>query len=433
MPPYPARPGLQQHGAIVMPMIVTVLVLGASTLALQAAKQTRRPLAELRTTEQRLDRIEQALRAYVLIHRQLPCPADGRLDIGLASPILGAGSCPSPPGDTVPWATLGLQKDDALDAWNRKISYRPFSGNTSLIPPPATLTVRDDYVNPPTIANVAWVLISHGPTGYGAWLLKGNSPAPAQRMVLPTDVAAPSFDPDEYSNTQLSPATGFVKKPFNVVDLSPTQVAFFDDMVRYKTLTKLAEETGLGIENDEDSLDDDAEHISLDSANIDPTNTIFSGFSSGEQTLTIPGSGTAPALTVSVQAGQQIVRDNTGSPKTGIGVCNVSGPCNSTNAQLSGAETLSFKLVDKTAYKLGVLFKNFTLAESAQITFMLNGAQVGTVVSYSASGGANATNLVPTVASATFDEVVIGAGAVSSFFIDKVRFCNARTHCDPVD
>jgi len=429
MPPCPAPPGFPQRGAIVMPMIVTVLVLGASTLALQAAKQTRRPLAELRTTEQRLDRIEQALRAYALIRQELPCAADGALDTGLANPTLGA--CITPEG-TVPWATLGLQKDDALDAWNRKISYRVREGNTSLIPPPATLTVRDDYVNPPTIANVAWVLISHGPTGYGAWLLKGNSPAPAQRMVLPTDVAAPSFDPDEYSNTQLSPATGFVKKPFNVVDLSPSQVAFFDDVVSYKTLTKLLEETGLG-ENDQDELEDDADPISLDSTNLDPTNTIFSGFSSGKQTLTIPGSDTAPALTVSVQAGQQIVRDNTGSPKTGIGVCNASGPCNSTNAQLSGAETLSFKLVDKTAYKLGVLFKNFTLAESAQITFMLNGAQVGTVVSYSASGGANATNLVPTVASATFDEVVIGAGAVSSFFIDKVRFCNARTHCDPVD
>ncbi|MDO9199996.1 MAG: hypothetical protein Q7U58_01440, partial [Hydrogenophaga sp.] len=143
-------------------MIVTVLVLGASTLALQAAKQTRRPLAELRTTEQRLDRIEQALRAYVLIHQELPCAADGTLDIGLADPISGA--C-NTPGGTVPWATLGLQKDDALDAWSRKISYRIFAGNTPLPPVPPGLQVNDSGSSE---ADLAWVLISHGPTGYGA-------------------------------------------------------------------------------------------------------------------------------------------------------------------------------------------------------------------------------------------------------------------------
>ena len=135
-------------------------------------------------------------------------------------------------------------------------------------------------------------------------------------------------------------------------------------------------------------------------------------------------------MTVAVQAGQQISVDNTGgNPKTGLGVCNVSGSCNATNSELSGTETLSFKLVNATAYRFGVLLDKFTLAENVQITFKLNGVQVGAVVNH--AGAANPINLVPTVTSAAFDEVVVGAGAASSFFIDAVRFCDASTTCGP--
>ena len=131
-------------------------------------------------------------------------------------------------------------------------------------------------------------------------------------------------------------------------------------------------------------------------------------------------------MTVAVQAGQQTSVDNTGgNPKTGLGVCNVSGSCNATNSELSGTETLSFKLVNATAYRFGVLLDKFTLAENVQITFKLNGVQVGAVVSY--TGSFSAIDLTPTVASAAFDEVVIGAVGASSFFIDAVRFCDAST------
>ena len=115
-----------QHGGIAMPMMVSVLVLGASMLALQAAKQTRRPLEVRRTTEQRMDRIEQALRAYVVLHQQLPCPADGTVDTGQAS----LSPCVIPADGTVPWATLGLQTDltqgrrEILQAGGRHCGWR---------------------------------------------------------------------------------------------------------------------------------------------------------------------------------------------------------------------------------------------------------------------------------------------------------------------
>ena len=403
-----------QRGGIVMPMILSILVLGASMLALQAAKQTRQPLEVQRTTEQRLDRIEQALRAYVVLHQQLPCPADGTVDTGQTSPS----PCLIPADGTVPWVTLGLQKDDAVDGWNRKISYRVFAGSTAL-PYVTVLKINDTGLK----QNLAWVLISHGPTGYGAWLLKGDSPLPAKRMPMPSNVAVVPLTPDEFTNTQSGAVTTFVKKPRNVVDLLPTQAAFFDDVVRYKTLAKLKAEAGLL------AVAPDTPSVPFTTATLATSGVTFTGFSSGQQTLIIPASGGTPGLTLAVQPGQQIAFDNTGSPKSGVGVCNASGPCNATNAELSGAETLSFKLVDATAYKLGVALKNFTPSETAQITFKLNGVQVGAVVSY--TGSSNAIDLTPTVASAAFDEVVIGAGGASSFFIDAVRFCDASTSCVP--
>ncbi|MDP2219788.1 MAG: hypothetical protein Q8K34_06270 [Hydrogenophaga sp.] len=457
-----------------MPMIVTVLVLGASTLALQAAKQTRRPLAELRTTEQRLVRIEQALKAYGVIQARLPCPARGDAvsidaDFGLADPNNANPTCTSPDG-VVPWRTLGIPQSEAMDGWGRFISYRvpvdavgpPSSAgmtgvnaadmtscNTALPPPPVPIpaltcppshdvsveeymaarlgfTVTVDGANR---TQIGWVLVSHGPSGLGAWLPEGR------RMPLPVIG-------DERTNT--SATLVYVQRIPEVLaangqPLNPSGDAnHFDDVVRFQRIEEFITSTARGARDWSGASPSppppvaaNAPSITLDSDNLATSGVTFSGFSSGEQTLTIPASGTAPALTVSVQAGQQIALDNTGSPKTGIGVCNDSGPCNPTNAELSGAETLSFKLVNATAYKLGVLFKNFTLAESAQITFKLNGAQVGAVVAYSGAGGANATNLVPTVGSAVFDEVVIGAGAASSFFIDTVRFCDASTHCAP--
>ena len=33
---------------------------------------------------------------------------------------------------TVPWVTLGLSADDAVDAWGRKISYRVYDGPTGM-------------------------------------------------------------------------------------------------------------------------------------------------------------------------------------------------------------------------------------------------------------------------------------------------------------
>ena len=382
----PTRPGLttpghQQRGAIVMPMIAAVLVLGASTLALQAAKQTQRPLEEQRTTEHRLDRIEQALNAHALKN--------------------GCTTLPAMPAPEVPWRALGLQADDRLDAWGRLFTYRQAA---------AGLTVSG--------VPVRWVVVSHGPSGLGARLPSGSQmPLPAVGNLAET------------ANAQ-SP-TNLIQLPFFAPpDIEPsTDINHFDDIVRFASVAEFNALCAGAPPPPPPPVAANAPSVTLNQTTLATSGVTFSGFASGQQTLTIPASGTAPGLTVAVQAGQQIATDNTGNPKVGLGVCSSSGPCNPTNAELSGVETLSFKLVNATAYKLGLLLKNFTLAEAVQITFKLGGTQVGAVVNH--SGAANASNLVPTIASAAFDEVVIGAGASSSFFINAVRFCDASTPCVP--
>ncbi len=147
-----------QHGGIAMPMMVSVLVLGASMLALQAAKQTRRPLAEQRTTEHRLDRIEKALKAYWITHQCKDLP-------------------PSPAG-VVPWVELGLQADDRLDAWGRLITYYQAD--------PVRVDTNGDHTSD---VNARWVLVSHGPSGLGAWL----PPNGVQRLPFPPVGNKPEF------------------------------------------------------------------------------------------------------------------------------------------------------------------------------------------------------------------------------------------------
>ena len=476
-----------QRGGIVMPMILSILVLGASMLALQAAKQTRQPLEAQRTTVQRMDSLEKALKAYTVIHARLPCPAKGNalatdFDFGLFFPNAATATCTNPDG-IVPWRTLGISQSEAMDGWGRFISYRvpvdtpapPAVPTTAGMTranaadmtncdtePPAVaptapafactaslnvlntafmdvavrpgLTVRVNGTDPPQ-TQIAWVLISHGPTGLGAWRSGQN---PASRVCGLQQM--PPANSDECNNTLALPVPPafFVQRPPEVLaaggqPLNPAvDINHFDDVVRFQKIEEFIASTGRGARDWPEAVAPGTPSVPFTAATLATSGVTFTGFSSGQQTLTIPPAAPppgTPGVTVAVQSGQQITIDNSASPPAGLGVCHSTGICNATNAELSWAETLSFKLVDATAYKLGVALKNFTPSETAQITFKLNGVQVGAVVNH--TGSSNAIDLTPTVASAAFDEVVIGAGGASSFFIDAVRFCDASTSCVP--
>lgn len=369
-------PQAAQRGGVLILMVLSVLVLGAATLVLQAAQQVRRPLEEQRTTMQRMKRIEQAIYAHWLTYQCKKLPP---------SPVPGV------PG--VPWVALGLQADDRLDAWGRLITYRQAATG---------LTVSG--------TSVRWALVSHGPSGLGAWF-----PSGVQKMPLPAVANS-----DERANINATPPFALVRKPaLASANIDPTTAPdHFDDVLLSGVLPSC----------DTTTVAPNTPPVIFDNNTLATSSVTFNGFATNVQSLTIPATSTTPGLSLSAQPGQEISFDNTEGIKSGVGVCSTNS-CNAGNSELSGTETLSFKLLNATAYRVGLRFENFSVAESAQITFKLAGAQVGAVVNH--TGAANPSNLAPANPLEPFDEVVIGAGASSSFYIEAVRFCDASTPCIP--
>ena len=124
---------LRQLGGALLAMVATLLVAASATLAIRMAAQVGDRTERFVQTQSQMQRIRLALHAFAASHGRLPCPANGALDTGAAAPNAATTLCTSRDG-TVPWATMGLSPDDALDAWGRKISYRVYDGAAGMTP-----------------------------------------------------------------------------------------------------------------------------------------------------------------------------------------------------------------------------------------------------------------------------------------------------------
>src|SRR4051812_47300146 len=112
-------------------LIVVVLVLVAVMLLAARILARRDDASEDRKqTQASLARAADALDQYVAAGgaaARLPCPSDPTADTGLEA-VASIKTC-SFPGGTLPWRTIGMRRDDAYDAWGRKLSYRVFADN----------------------------------------------------------------------------------------------------------------------------------------------------------------------------------------------------------------------------------------------------------------------------------------------------------------
>ena len=275
-------------------MVLVVLVLAATAmLAAMALSRITDRDKDRTTTMAALQRAADALDQFAANQHRLPCPADPTLDTGVeAITAVGASTCLAAAAQgTLPWNTLGLTHDQGLDAWGDKISYRVYAAGGaagSLVQPEGLSMVQCDVSNAPltgvdesvdpatglcrsnadpfqrsttpdnfyknmsntyqplkvleysqsfggaatnTPLNVAYVLISHGPTGYGAYTVSGVRKSYS-------DVAG-----DELANT--SAAGPFAVRPFSDVDVEANSNKHFDDLLLYRTLPELASKTGL--------------------------------------------------------------------------------------------------------------------------------------------------------------------------------------------
>jgi prepilin-type N-terminal cleavage/methylation domain-containing protein len=176
-------------------LAVLGLLLGGGSLLLQPMLDNNRR----NETKARLKVIEDALTVYAAQNFDLPCPSNPALGPSSASNGAEGSSCSSVMEfGGVPWRAMGLSEADVLDGWGRRISYAVTSdlavasGGPLNCPslgfgatPPGINQGRlenrgaNDAAIPPSgnaagPAKAAYVLISHGENGSGAFLPSGQ-------------------------------------------------------------------------------------------------------------------------------------------------------------------------------------------------------------------------------------------------------------------
>jgi len=245
--------------------VIVAIALGAVLLFGTITPRTKDAEAFARN-ESSFAGIQIALQQYALVNARIPCPANGLVTSGLES--IAGSACNSPSG-VVPWVTLGLQQSAVVDSWGRLISYRVFDGATGftrtgglslsdcqdsdvtptigLVSGGGTLcdsmlhmNARSDFfankgltVNDrgAIVANIAYVLISHGPSGLG-----GYGPNASGRLPLPVPAT-------ELANASAG-GTYWIVDPSSGV--GPGDPNHFDDVVAYARASSFVASAGIG-------------------------------------------------------------------------------------------------------------------------------------------------------------------------------------------
>lgn len=228
--------------------------------------------------------IENAIAGYVSINGRLPCPADGSLPITNAAAGKedgGVAGCnDSQRNGVVPWVTLGLSEADILDSWNNRTTYRVGNNlwlaramdmtacdpagtgvgdgtgasmlcqaacspvDPSTCTPPTTflqsgkgLSILDTagitvmYSSPVTgpSGGAAYVLISHGRNGAGAFTQGGGT-------VLPTTI---SGDSEKLNANGVTVHSSYVDGTIRDEQSDVGTAAYFDDLVLRPSIMKV--------------------------------------------------------------------------------------------------------------------------------------------------------------------------------------------------
>jgi len=291
----PLETRMRSQQGLAAAAVILIIILGAVALLLgRGVFQPGADLGKREATAAAMARVAKALVDFAALNRRLPCPARGDLDTGDADPVTAAATCTAP-GGVVPWKTLALRREEALDGWGRKISYRVLAGtagftqaegvsmsncNASLEPPlkaiheplhsalgsgatcpnsntsncckSASVVTFTPAVPPNTptqwlaargtmlVVNDlgttrngnAFALISHGATGLGAYLAEGG-----------TRSALPNASGNEYLNTQTGGT--YWMQAQSAPSVASSEAAHFDDLVTYKSFTDLMQDVKL--------------------------------------------------------------------------------------------------------------------------------------------------------------------------------------------
>ena len=363
---------LRQAGVSLFVVAIALLLLIGIFVAALGFFRSGKDVASSSQAAASLNSAQSALEQFAGSTGRLPCPADPALDTGDSTPVGASAVCTFPQG-TIPWKTIGLRRDDAYDPWGSKISYRVFQGSTGLTQTNGASMVQCDSavpvgaLNPGTTAEglcytafgrhtaataflagkgfavndfgnnvtgVAYVLISHGPSGLGGW------PSGNTRRALPVDAA-------ELANTT---ATGpFVAQAATAPSVDPMATPHFDDVLAYRTIADLAQRANLPARDWPDPAAT-TENVTLNTATVSAAlGTAASYGDLGRQSLVLGNS----TITAFNSGGNQNLSFDTSGSNEGVG-----GAGGGNGLSETGGEGVRVTLALK-ARMLGVTLNDF--------------------------------------------------------------------------
>ena len=451
----------RQAGASALMVAVVLVLLVVAMLAALVVARFGDSSDDRNTTIASLQRAQTALDQYVAAGgatARLPCPADPTQDTGLEV-VASTKTCSFDTG-TLPWSTIGLRRDDAYDAWGRKLSYRVYTDNGnkgSLVQPGGPSLVNcypdttvgggtdgnglcnadhttstydvlkkksgldvTDFGTAHTKANndpAAYVVISHGPTGLGGYSASGV-------QVLTESYLGPGGD--EKNNTK---DTGpFTLEAWSDPDTAASSNSHFDDLLVYRTVADLAQKAGL-----------QARAWGIASQTFDAATVALGGGS------TATGDTGVNTLTYASSSGTTTVQGFTGTTATDISYDTTNGNSGIGVYGSGGSTLLSHTLNQSLLIKLGATARQFAVTvndfvnffgvapERMQLTFYKGNSStpVLQVQESACSTDASTLSTFSVNVNAEFDRVDLRpeAGTFGSFTFDSTLAVAAISAC----
>jgi type II secretory pathway pseudopilin PulG len=314
--------GERGAGGVFVAVVLVLVAVGA--IAVLALSRATRLVERGDQVAARFATLQGALLQFVTANERLPCPANPALDDGAEAGGGAAGACMNATG-TVPWQTIGARRDDGLDPWGQKISYRVYTGAAGSLAqtkgasmvncdigdsgakdPVTGLCVSapkdtgvDNFLAGKGLSlsdhgtartDVAYVLVSHGPTGLGSYTANGT-----QREL-------PAAGGDERANTE---ANGpFVIKAFSAAGTDPATAAHFDDFIAYRGIKDLIQAAGVYARQWPEEAATASSSVTFDQSTVETAvgTTVTPGASVGQVSVTFVGAVAGDALSGGIAA-----------------------------------------------------------------------------------------------------------------------------------